>query len=757
MDPELLQSIADANGLPVQHFDGYSVVDHPTEGPMRVEHPPRARVPAAPAARVPRRPPTRTVDLGPDPVATVHASPELAATIRQMDDARAQVAAYQAQHAGARAVDQREATQRQIADDAARELDAMEEAQGYSASDPDRYGIVTRTYADGRRRERYGPDTAFRAQEADLARAQREVDLAIRRGTPTHAGVLVGPDGSRVVTDDAGNVVQESHPLPPDYSRFRAPMSESQAMRQDARAIQSTTQEPPPPPDYGPTLEQLGAAPGYGEVPDYGPTLEQLGASPDGTRPAPAPTAPVARGVGGGMGRGRAPMAPAVPAMPLPQAAPDSMFSRLAQGSVGPRREADLIDRQMLHDQQVAQAGREDALRQMSAEREMEAQRQRDEADRRQAMAGAQRAYQRAIDRVANARLDPSRWFRDQGAGGTIGAAIAIALGGLGQALGGTDRNLALEEINHAIDRDMEAQQSEIDAGRAAADLAGNALSITRQEYGDRDAAREAARAAMLRQVALQTQAHAADLADDESRLHADELHQQLIGQADEAERAAVTQELQWREQAARIARTEAEAAIAQRRAMGGGGGAPRGERVTTQQLDAFRNIIHTSPNIPRERAAELAGLPPGFVPDLTVSATTEPALAALDAELSHLESLIPGDGGDIPGVGRLDSYAPDLLTSDAGLEVRASAQQVLELLGRLHSGGAISDDEAMRFMAIIGNSAGQSDDALRRGVATIRREVSARLRGGADQTSGPDRDLASLGDGVRWIDEGSE
>lgn len=768
MDPELLQSIADANGLPVQHFDGYSVVDHPTEGRMRVDHPPRARVPAAPAARVPRRPPTRTVDLGPDPVATVHASPELAATIRQMDDARAQVAAYQAQHGQARAIDAREATRRQIADEAAGELDAMEEAQGYSASDPDRYGIVTRTYADGRGTDRVGPEQAFRAQEADLARAQREVDLAIRRGTPTHAGVLTLPSGEQITTDDAGRVTgrlvpgaqmarEAPRPVPADVpaewlagdERMRADL------RSGARELQAADARMQTPAPV--TADMVPQAVADALTSPMGPE------APTSPAPMPAtPSAPVARG-GGRAGMGRAPMAPAAPAMQLPQAAPDAMFSRLAQGSVGPRREADLIDRQMLHDQQVAQAGREDALRQMSAEREMEAQRQRDEADRRQAMAGAQRAYQLAIDRVANARLDPSRWFRDQGAGGTIGAAIAIALGGFGQALGGTDRNLALEEINHAIDRDMEAQQSEIDAGRAAADLAGNALSITRQEYGDRDAAREAARAAMLRQVALQTQAHAADLADDESRLHADELHQQLLGQADEAERAAVTQELQWREQAARIARTEAEAAIARRREMrmASGGGGPRlPAPVTEAQRHAYDAALAQGIS-PEIAAAESfpagsysAAHPPAHA---GVSGEERASIEDLSVALDQVEREMPADrASDIPGFGMTGLF-PQMLLTQQGRDLRASVANLRDAFARDRTGANLPPSELAAFNVILGASDTSSDEDLRHGLALMRSIIRGHLARAASGDDTGTRDLAALGDGARWIDEGSE
>lgn len=58
---------------------------------------------------------------------------------------------------------------------------------------------------------------------------------------------------------------------------------------------------------------------------------------------------------------------------------------------------------------------------------------------------------------VANNRINPSNFFASRSSGAQFGASIAVALGALGQAmLGGP--NQALDIINGAIDRDMEAQ-----------------------------------------------------------------------------------------------------------------------------------------------------------------------------------------------------------------------------------------------------------------------------------------------------------
>lgn len=82
---------------------------------------------------------------------------------------------------------------------------------------------------------------------------------------------------------------------------------------------------------------------------------------------------------------------------------------------------------------------------------------------------------------VANHKVDPNRLFSGNIMAG-IGAAIAIGLGAGAATLAGT-RNFAQEQINAAIDRDIDAQKAERDKLGMAAN---NTLTRLEQHFGDR-------------------------------------------------------------------------------------------------------------------------------------------------------------------------------------------------------------------------------------------------------------------------------
>lgn len=75
-------------------------------------------------------------------------------------------------------------------------------------------------------------------------------------------------------------------------------------------------------------------------------------------------------------------------------------------------------------------------------------------AERQRMMGG----LQREIDRVAARNIDPEHFFSSRSQGTRFGASIAVALGTLGQALAPGLPNVALQIIDNAIDRDLQAQ-----------------------------------------------------------------------------------------------------------------------------------------------------------------------------------------------------------------------------------------------------------------------------------------------------------
>jgi hypothetical protein len=90
----------------------------------------------------------------------------------------------------------------------------------------------------------------------------------------------------------------------------------------------------------------------------------------------------------------------------------------------------------------------------------------------------------------------------------------------------------------------------------------------------------------------------------------------------------------------------------------------------------------------------------------------------------------MPREGEDVPGVGPFDGLLPNFLTSERGRSLRQQLTNLVDLMGRLRSGAAISAAEEERFARIIGSSG--TDEELRRGIGIIRSELASRLGRGA-------------------------
>jgi hypothetical protein len=79
--------------------------------------------------------------------------------------------------------------------------------------------------------------------------------------------------------------------------------------------------------------------------------------------------------------------------------------------------------------------------------------------------------------------INPNRWWQNKNTGEKIGASIAIGLGALGAGLTGSNQNLALDQINRAIQLDLLSQektlQSKSDSLQAQQSLLGMYMSKT--------------------------------------------------------------------------------------------------------------------------------------------------------------------------------------------------------------------------------------------------------------------------------------
>jgi hypothetical protein len=180
----------------------------------------------------------------------------------------------------------------------------------------------------------------------------------------------------------------------------------------------------------------------------------------------------------------------------------------------------------------------------------------------RQAHVDAEMAKVRdAVDQMKASKIDPYRFYRHPD-GSTnypksIAAAIAVGLGALGASLpaqyGGTGGpNVALQIIDKAIDRDIQAQRDDIANQRAGVGIQMNLLSQMRQQYGDERQAESAARVVMLETFKMKLLETAAQSGSAKVEANA----QVLIAQADQTE-ATVLSDMRIRAAAAKVAGEE--------------------------------------------------------------------------------------------------------------------------------------------------------------------------------------------------------
>lgn len=113
--------------------------------------------------------------------------------------------------------------------------------------------------------------------------------------------------------------------------------------------------------------------------------------------------------------------------------------------------------------------------------------------------------FRRARQDLASSKIDPTSWYKDEEGnkdwGKTIGAAIAVALGAMGSSMTGAP-NFALQIIERAIDRNIDAQKTNLSRKRDEVDLSMSELSLARDMFGDEAQQHSAAKLALREQAA---------------------------------------------------------------------------------------------------------------------------------------------------------------------------------------------------------------------------------------------------------------
>lgn len=150
--------------------------------------------------------------------------------------------------------------------------------------------------------------------------------------------------------------------------------------------------------------------------------------------------------------------------------------------------------------QQLSSDTARDAATLMTAERR-EAQRADDEIqqqarDYHHGYEQAMLKYELAAQEVAKKKVDPRRWYRNQSTGEKVLAIIGGFIGGVSSALNKTP-NVVLDQINREVDRDIDAQEKDLQNERMGLGAQLTVLGQMRQHFGDMRAAKLAAKAAI--------------------------------------------------------------------------------------------------------------------------------------------------------------------------------------------------------------------------------------------------------------------
>jgi hypothetical protein len=98
-------------------------------------------------------------------------------------------------------------------------------------------------------------------------------------------------------------------------------------------------------------------------------------------------------------------------------------------------------------------------------------------------------------------QINPNRYWQNLSTGNKVAASISIGLGAIGAAMLGSNDNKAWNIINGAIDRDIEAQKSNVQNNRYKLSNAENLYGLMLHKYGDQEAALMATKAIHLGQA----------------------------------------------------------------------------------------------------------------------------------------------------------------------------------------------------------------------------------------------------------------
>ena len=165
-----------------------------------------------------------------------------------------------------------------------------------------------------------------------------------------------------------------------------------------------------------------------------------------------------------------------------------------------------------------------------SQQEQLLAEQQQKEAQRQTQIKEQEQKAQQALDEFGQAKIDPNNFWKTKSTGDKIIAGIAVALGALAQGLskGAINSNGALDIINGAIDKDIEAQKMDILGKREKAEGQKGILAQMRERFDDERVSDNMARIIGLDQAKLKLEEIAAKSKSGEVAANRDVLLAQI-------------------------------------------------------------------------------------------------------------------------------------------------------------------------------------------------------------------------------------
>lgn len=303
--------------------------------------------------------------------------------------------------------------------------------------------------------------------------------------------------------------------------------------------------------------------------------------------------------------------------------------------------------------------------------------------------------------------------FLEKSAGARIGAGIAAALGAFGATLGRT-RNFALDQINAAIDRDIQAQRQARADKRGQIKARAGLVQLYRNALGDEQAAADFAKASMLKETSLRLDKMAQQIQGTQAQENAMLLQAEL-----DAARAQALQD-----GAMKLAGSTV---ITERtkRVQGGGRG---GRRLTLKDIKDAQSILKSQAEL--KRASSTSGVDPKALQQLG-DRLRKHGIPEADSAIGEAESLL-GDAGMLETTaGRLLARTPLVraLAPERAKRMNAAFLNVADLVLRSRTGAAAPIEEKRDMAQQLGLRLDATPTEIRNGLQRAREISEANAR----------------------------